>query len=170
MSVQRKLLLEVMNEAWGTGSRLAMEPATATLRDASVRRKILRVSCHKSHKTVDNKVKYCLQEVLIHYSVNGLLHVLSWQMTVSRTLQQRRYVTTCARPSLPRLCFSPSSSPSSCPHSSSTGTTRTRLNPQLPLLRWLSADQLRLTPSASLVTTYAAARRNPSRPRPLKYL
>ncbi len=34
------------------GSRLAMGPATATLRGAFVRRKMLRVSCHKSHKTV----------------------------------------------------------------------------------------------------------------------
>lgn len=42
-----------------------MEPATAILRNASVRRKMLRVSWHKSHKTVGSKVKFCL-EVLLH--------------------------------------------------------------------------------------------------------
>ena len=43
-----------MNEAWGAGSRPAMEPATASQRNASVRRKTLKVSCRKSHKTVGN--------------------------------------------------------------------------------------------------------------------
>lgn len=44
LSLKRSLLLVVMNQAWGMESRLAMEPATATLRNASVRKKTLRVS------------------------------------------------------------------------------------------------------------------------------
>lgn len=37
------------------GSRLVMAPATATLRNASVRRRISRVSCHKSTVFKSNK-------------------------------------------------------------------------------------------------------------------
>lgn len=42
--LKRSLLSVVMNEASGTESRLATEPVTATLRNASVRRMTLRVS------------------------------------------------------------------------------------------------------------------------------
>lgn len=48
LSLKSKRSSEVTNEAWGTGSGLAMEPATATLRSASVRRTMSRVSFHKS--------------------------------------------------------------------------------------------------------------------------
>lgn len=85
-------------------------------------------------------------------------------------LLQRSYVTTCARPSLPRLFCSPSLCPSSCPHTSSTGTIRTLQSLPSPLRRWPSAGRLRPIPSASLLTTFAGAHRSPSRPTPLRYL
>lgn len=89
---------------------------------------------------------------------------------VQYPLLQRRCAMTCARPSSPRLYFSPSSSPSSCPHTLSTATTRTP--PSLPSLlqRWPSGDPPRLTPLASPPTTCAGARRNPLKRKPSKYL
>lgn len=75
---------------------------------------------------------------------------------------------TCARPSSPQRCSSPSSFPSSCPRTSSTGTTKTHPSLRSPLPRWLSEGQRRLTPSVSQQTTCAGVRRSPSKPTPLK--
>lgn len=169
LSLQRKLSSEVMNEAWGTGSRLDMEPATATPKDVSVRRKILRVSWHKSHQTVGNEVKdWC--HVILRMNQTLIAAFLKNGTSVRHSLSQRRYVTTCVRPSSPRLCCSPSSSPSSCPHTSFTGITRTRPSLRSPLQRWHSVGQLRPIPSASMPTTYAGAHRIQSSLTPLKYL
>jgi len=76
---------------------------------------------------------------------------------------QRRYVTTCARRSSPRLCCSPSSCPSCCPPTLSTATTRTPPSPPSPPPRWPSGGPPRPTPSATPPTTCAAARWTPWR-------
>lgn len=156
--LKRRLLSVVMKEASGTVSRLAMEPATATPRNASVRKKTLRVSS-LNLRSLDRLTiaMFLKKKKKKHHRHHNLLFT------------QRLYVMTCARPSSPQHCSSPSSFPSSCPRTSSTVTTKTHPSLRSPLPRWLSEGRPRLTPSVSLQTTCAAVHRNPLKPTPLKY-